>query len=132
MRRAEGGAKIFGVFRVKNHDFTPKNLIFSNFRGGGGVPPLDPPLVRSGKSKDRQYIGKRKRDKATNNGIQNTTQKSNDCAQVLRKGKTLPALLLKIHIQFINLLDKFTSLSLVCSHLTVDTWKYQYYPSTAG
>ena len=37
-----GGAKIFGVFRVKNHDFTPKNLIFSNFRGGGrasGAPP---------------------------------------------------------------------------------------------
>ena len=28
LRRAEGGAKIFGVFRVKNHDFTPKNLIF--------------------------------------------------------------------------------------------------------
>ena len=24
-----------GVFRVKNHDFTPKNLIFSNFRGRG-------------------------------------------------------------------------------------------------
>jgi hypothetical protein len=36
MRRAEGGAKMFGVFRVKNHDFTPKNHIFSNFRGGGG------------------------------------------------------------------------------------------------
>ena len=33
LRRAEGGAKIFGVFRVKNHDFTPKNHIFSNFRG---------------------------------------------------------------------------------------------------
>jgi hypothetical protein len=31
--RAEGGAKIFGVFRVKNHDFTPKNHIFTNFRG---------------------------------------------------------------------------------------------------
>jgi hypothetical protein len=31
---AEGSAKIFGVFRVKNHDFTPKNHIFSNFRGG--------------------------------------------------------------------------------------------------
>jgi hypothetical protein len=31
---AEGGAKIFGVFRVKNHNFTPKNHIFSNFRGG--------------------------------------------------------------------------------------------------
>ena len=28
LRRAEGGANIFGVFRVKNHDFTPKNLIF--------------------------------------------------------------------------------------------------------
>jgi hypothetical protein len=35
LRRAEGGAKIVGVFRVKNHDFTPKNHIFSNFRGGG-------------------------------------------------------------------------------------------------
>ena len=34
LRRAEGGAKIFGVFRVKNHDFTTKNHIFSNFRGG--------------------------------------------------------------------------------------------------
>jgi hypothetical protein len=34
--RAEGGAKIVGVFRMKNHDFTPKNHIFSNFRGGGG------------------------------------------------------------------------------------------------
>jgi hypothetical protein len=34
LRRAEGGAKIFGVFRVKNHDFTlKKNHIFSNFRG---------------------------------------------------------------------------------------------------
>ena len=43
---AEWGAKIFGVFRVKNHDFTPKNLIFSNFRGGARRvrPPLDPPL----------------------------------------------------------------------------------------
>jgi hypothetical protein len=33
MCRAEGGTKIFGVFRVKNHDFMPKNHIFSN--GGG-------------------------------------------------------------------------------------------------
>ena len=30
LRRAEGGANIFGVIRVKNHDFTPKNHIFSN------------------------------------------------------------------------------------------------------
>jgi hypothetical protein len=40
----EGGAKIFGVFRVKNHDFTPKNNIFSNFRGGApptGSAPAD-------------------------------------------------------------------------------------------
>ena len=33
LRRAEGGAKILGVFRVKNHDFTPKNLIFSDCGG---------------------------------------------------------------------------------------------------
>ena len=46
MRRAEGGAKIVGVFRVKNHDFTPKNDIFSNFRGGVRQVrlPLDAPL----------------------------------------------------------------------------------------
>ena len=36
LRRAEGGAKNVGVFRVKNHYFMQKNLIFSNFRGGGG------------------------------------------------------------------------------------------------
>ena len=33
LRRAEGGAKNFGVFRVKNHDFTQKNHIFSNCGG---------------------------------------------------------------------------------------------------
>ena len=38
-RRAEGGAKIVGVFRVKNHDFMRKNHIFSNFRGGGWIRP---------------------------------------------------------------------------------------------
>ena len=36
LRRAEGCAKIVGVFRVKNHNFAPKNHIVSNFRGGGG------------------------------------------------------------------------------------------------
>jgi hypothetical protein len=47
LRRAEGGAKIFGVFRVKNHDFTPKNHIFSNFREAraGCASPLDPALL---------------------------------------------------------------------------------------
>jgi hypothetical protein len=42
LRRAEGGAKIFGVFRVKNHNFTQKNHIFSNFRGGGHAPGAPP------------------------------------------------------------------------------------------
>jgi hypothetical protein len=43
LRRAEGGAKMFGVFRVKNHDFTPKkNHIFSNFRGGAPPPGSTP------------------------------------------------------------------------------------------
>ena len=45
-RRAEEGAKIFWVFRVKNYDFTQKNHIVSNFRGARRVrPPLDPPLI---------------------------------------------------------------------------------------
>jgi hypothetical protein len=47
LRRSEVGAKILGVFRVKNHDFTPKNHIFSNFRGGrarrGLAPGAHPP-----------------------------------------------------------------------------------------
>ena len=47
LRRAEGGAKICEVFCVKNHNFTPKNHIFSNIWGGGGggrqVRPPPPP-----------------------------------------------------------------------------------------
>ena len=35
------GLKNFGVFRMKNHDFPPKNYIFSNFMGGGA--PDTPP-----------------------------------------------------------------------------------------
>ena len=31
LRRTEGSAKIFGVFRVKNHDFTPKKSYFFQF-----------------------------------------------------------------------------------------------------
>ena len=45
LRRAEGGAKIVEVFRVKNHDFTPKNHIFSNFRAGARRVRPAPPLV---------------------------------------------------------------------------------------
>ena len=33
---AEGGAKMFVVFSVKNHDFTPKKIIFFPILGGGG------------------------------------------------------------------------------------------------
>ena len=32
LRRAEGGAKFFLVFRVKNHDFTPKKSYFFQLR----------------------------------------------------------------------------------------------------
>ena len=51
LRRAEGGAKLFGVFRVKNHDFTTKKIIFFPILGGARAgcappPPLDPPLKR--------------------------------------------------------------------------------------
>jgi len=48
LRRAEGGAKNFGVFRVKNHYFMPKNFIFSNLWGVGGAqmrPPGSAPVV---------------------------------------------------------------------------------------
>ena len=58
LRRAEGGAKMFGVFCVKNHDFTPKYHIFSNFRGGARrvrPPPLDPPLVIGRQSYDNGF-----------------------------------------------------------------------------
>ena len=37
LRRAKGGAKIFGVFCVKNHDFTQKNHIFSIAEGGAKI-----------------------------------------------------------------------------------------------
>ena len=41
LRRTEGGAKNFGVFRVKNHDFTPKNIfpILGGARAGCAPPP---------------------------------------------------------------------------------------------
>ena len=45
-RRAEGGTKIYGVFRVKNHDFTHTKIFFPPILGGKGVrAPLDLPLV---------------------------------------------------------------------------------------
>ena len=37
LRRAEGGAKIFGVFRVKNHDFTTKKSCFSIAEGSAKI-----------------------------------------------------------------------------------------------
>jgi hypothetical protein len=46
LRRAEGSAKNFGLFRMKNHNFTPKNHIFFSFRGEGGTRRVRPPLIR--------------------------------------------------------------------------------------
>ena len=37
LRRTEGGANMFGVFRVKNHDFTPKNHIFPMAEEGAKI-----------------------------------------------------------------------------------------------
>jgi hypothetical protein len=42
LRRAEGGAKNFGVFHMKNHDFTPKKIIFLPILGGGSSPESAP------------------------------------------------------------------------------------------
>ena len=50
LRRAEGGAKMFGVFRVKNHDFTANNHIFSNFRVGARTGCALPPGSAPGTS----------------------------------------------------------------------------------
>ena len=61
LRRAKGGAKFVGVFRVKNHDFTPKNHIFSNLRGGGGarrvrpLPPGSAPAVCWSSTKEESF-----------------------------------------------------------------------------
>ena len=52
MRRAEGSAKFFGVFRVKNHDFTPKNHIFSNFRRGARRVRIPPGSAPGNKGRD--------------------------------------------------------------------------------
>ena len=43
LRRAEGGANMFGVFRVKNHEFTPKKIIFFPILGEGGRERRPPP-----------------------------------------------------------------------------------------
>ena len=44
LRRTEGGAKIFGVFRVKKKDFTPKNHIFFSILGTRREPPVYGPI----------------------------------------------------------------------------------------
>jgi hypothetical protein len=61
-----GRREKFWVSRVKNHYFTQKNHIFFQFKGGAGRvrPPLDPPLLRSRKSKKHtQYNSNRKETK---------------------------------------------------------------------
>jgi hypothetical protein len=37
LRRAEGGANIFGVFRVKNHDFTPTIVMVVTPQTSGSI-----------------------------------------------------------------------------------------------
>ena len=46
LRRAERGAKIFGVFRVINHDFRQKIIFFPILEGAPGAPPPTPPWNR--------------------------------------------------------------------------------------
>jgi hypothetical protein len=46
LRRVGGGVQIVGVFRVKNHDFTPKNHICFPILGGGGGDGCAPPWIR--------------------------------------------------------------------------------------
>jgi hypothetical protein len=46
LRRAEGGAKIFGVFRVKNHHFTQKKIISFPILGGSAPCSPSPPWIR--------------------------------------------------------------------------------------
>ena len=49
LRRAEGGAEMFEVCRVKNQDFTPKNhIVFQLFLGGeasGAAPWIRPCIL---------------------------------------------------------------------------------------
>jgi hypothetical protein len=43
-----GGAReIVGVFHVKNHDFTPKKIIFLPILGGGGGAPAYAPNIQT-------------------------------------------------------------------------------------
>ena len=46
LRRVEGGAKIFGVFRVKNHDFTQKKSYFFPILRGARAVCAPPPWIR--------------------------------------------------------------------------------------
>ena len=55
LRRAEEGAKMFGVFHAKNHDFTQKNHIFSQFRGGASRVRPPPPGSAPGQSPSDIY-----------------------------------------------------------------------------
>jgi hypothetical protein len=67
LRRAEEGAKIFGVFRVKNHDFTPKKIIFfSNFRGRA---PGAPTWIRLWARAHKSYFTTIKKSCPTTKGV---------------------------------------------------------------
>ena len=72
---------MFGVFRVKNHDFTQKNHIFSNFRGRvRPSPPLNPPLQRG----NQNSVYRRRTDNAMAKRTQRSTKhtyKTIPCSQ---------------------------------------------------
>ena len=44
---------MFGVFHVKNHDFTQKNYIFSNLKGGAPPSGSAPDSVRNNMEYDK-------------------------------------------------------------------------------
>jgi len=60
LRRVEGGANIFGVFRVKNHDFTPKNHIFPILggRAPGASPAGSAPVFDTKKNQRKHPVSK--------------------------------------------------------------------------
>ena len=68
LRRAEGGANIFGVFRVKNHDFMPKNIFFSNFRGArtGCTPGSAPGYSHRDRQRSTKHCTENERTSHTN------------------------------------------------------------------
>ena len=54
VRGGDALKNIFGLFRVKNHDFTQQNHIFSNFRGA--APPGSAPVSHHSTNRAKEDI----------------------------------------------------------------------------